>query len=83
MFELLHDWSLKRSGAVQILLKLKDMGVLLESGREAKIYSDAIYDFLLTDPNAIENFVAGEPIHYRNHKRNPKGKLIYVEAYFE
>lgn len=78
-------WSHYMDGARDLLLKLKDGGVLLETqfGKENKVYSDAIYTMLFSDKRNMQNFLYGETICFRNHERNKKGKLIKCEAYYK
>ena len=62
-------------GAIQLLLKLRDRGIRLEKGADAKIYSDAIYE-CLSDKRNMDMFLNGGHIEYHAHETNPKGKLI-------
>lgn len=80
----LHEWSQQALGARLLLNKLRDCGVCLDKGKDAKVYSDAIYDLLLSGPDAIWQFYGEQkPIHFRNFQKNARGKLISCEAYFE
>lgn len=79
----LHEWSQQALGARLLLNKLRDCGVCLEKGKDAKVYSDAIYELLLSGPDAIWQFYGEQKsIGFRNFQKNAKGKLISCDAYF-
>ena len=60
------------------------------SARDGHIYIAAIYKMLLADRMNIYRYakgfsssgISGFECRFRNHKRDAKGKLISVEAYF-
>ena len=83
-FQYLHPWSERLHGAIQLLQMLKDENVnLLPSmGKDSKIYSDALYS-ALSDINGMQDFLEGKEIHFKDHQRNKKGKLISCVAYFQ
>jgi len=50
---------------------------------ENKVYRDADIKLITRDKRSMQLFMDGlYDIMYRDHKRNAKGKLVYVEAYF-
>lgn len=77
--ENLHDWSNRIFGAKQFLCIMQDWKILLETGKDAKIYSDAVYE-CLKDSYNMGKFLEGGQISYYDHERNTKGKLIKVKA---
>ena len=71
-------------GAIQLLQMLKDENVnLLPSmGKDSKIYSNALYK-TLSDLKGMQDFLEGKELHFRDHQRDKKGKLISCVAYFQ
>ena len=47
-----------------------------------KIYSNALYT-ALSDLKGMQDFLEGKEIHFKDHQRNKKGKLISCVAYFQ
>lgn len=92
-FRNLFQQSWLTSGARQILLKLREYG-LLEEARlkngiphakgDGLIYNKAIIDLLLSDMANCERFLMDDfdEIRYSDHERDKKGKLIRCKAYF-
>ncbi len=82
-FQYLHPWSERLHGAIQLLQRLKDENVnLLPSmGKDSKIYSNALYS-AISDIRGMQDFLEGKEIHFKDHQRNKKGKLISCVAYF-
>jgi hypothetical protein len=79
-------------GMKQLLLKLRDAGLLEESRPKNGIphakgdellYNKAIIDLLFADTRNIEMFLTDEhSIRFTDHERNKKGKLVKCRAYF-
>ena len=82
-FQYLYPWSERLHGAIQLLQMLKDENVnLLPSmGKDSKIYSNALYS-AISDIRGMQDFLEGKEIHFKDHQRNKKGKLISCVAYF-
>lgn len=80
--ENLNLWSHRMQGAIQLLCKMQDIGIPLESGKEGKVYSQAIYE-CLKDQRNMDRYLTGGHIEYYDHERNAKGKLIKVKAKIE
>ena len=82
-FQYLHPWSERLHGAIQLLRKLQDEKVILlpNIGEESRRYSDALYK-ALSDPKGMQDFLEGKEIHFKDHQRDKKGKLISCVAYF-
>lgn len=81
--ERLDQWSERINGAMALLNIFEEAGIAIERGmgKDTKVYSDAIYE-MLKDKRNMSMFLDGErEIHYKNHKRDKKGRLVYVEAY--
>lgn len=52
-------------------------------GKEEKVYVKAELDMIMGSMDNVRHFLCNDcRIAYRNHKRDNKGRLIYVEAYF-
>ena len=88
-FENLHEWSWKMQGAREMLLAIIDSvnenkgRFLLDStGKDSKVYHDAIVRLILDNLDNTQKFLMKNPIGYRSHVRDKKGKLISCEAYF-
>lgn len=47
-----------------------------------KVYIKAELDTITSSKRNMQLWLDGTPIHYRNHKRDKKGKLESVECYF-
>ena len=71
-------------GAIQLLQKLKDekVNLLPNIGKESQIYSNALYK-TLSDLKGMQDFLEGKEIHFKDHQRDKKGKLISCVAYFQ
>ena len=89
VFENLHEWSWKMQGAREMLLAIIDSvnaskgRFLLDSaGKDSKVYHDAIVRLILDNLDNTQKFLMKNPIGYRNHVRDKKGKLMSCEAYF-
>ena len=88
-FENLHEWSNKMQGAREMLLAIidsvngsKGRFLLDSSGKDSKVYHDAIVRLILDNLYNTQKFLMKKPIGYRNHVRDKKGKLVSCEAYF-
>ena len=89
VFENLYEWSWKMQGAREMLLaiidsvnKSKGRFLLDSDGKDSKVYHDAIVRLILDNLDNTQKFLMKNPIGYRNHVRDKKGKLIGCEAYF-
>lgn len=83
-------------GMVQILLKLRDCGLLEEArpkgGKRSDviphakgnglIYNKAIIDLLLDNTLNLERFIDGYEIRFTDFETDKKGKLVKCRAYF-
>ena len=88
-FENLHEWRNRMQGAREMLLAIIDSvneskgRFLLDSaGKDSKVYHDAIVRLILDNLDNTQKFLMKNPIGYRNHVRDKKGKLVSCEAYF-
>ena len=88
-FENLNEWGNRMQGAREMLLAIIDSvneckgRFLLDSaGKDSKVYHDAIVRLILDNLDNTQKFLMKNPIGYRNHVRDKKGKLISCEAYF-
>lgn len=88
----LHLWSIYLNGARDMLLRLRDCGLLEESrpkngiprakGDELVI-NKALVDLLLSAKTNCELFLMDEyQIRFTDHERDKKGKLVKCRAYF-
>lgn len=77
---ILH-WSAYLQGARKAFLMMHET-YKAKKGEDA-IYTDAVFKLIISDLRYTGMFLTqSNPICYRNHKRDKKGKLISVEAYF-
>ena len=71
-------------GAIDAAQKI--YSALFAGGRNPKgedwVYLDAERRLYSKDKRSMQLFLDGTPIHYRNGKKNKKGKLESIEAYF-
>jgi len=78
--------SYQLSGARQMLLRLRESYIIKwkrKCDRDDAIYEKAELDMILSSMDNVRHYLCGDyRIHYRNHRRDKKGKLIYVEAYY-
>lgn len=78
--------SYQLQGARQMLLRLLDAYKILfkeKQGKDDAIYTKAEMDLILSSKDATRHFLCGDlHIYYRGHKRDKKGRLVKVEAYF-
>ena len=88
-FENLHEWSNRMQGAREMLLAIiasvnesKGRFLLDSAGKDSKVYHDAIVRLILDNIDNTQKFLMKNPIGYRNHVRDKKGKLVSCEAYF-
>ena len=74
------------SGARNMLLRLRDSYKITSkegSCKEKDVYIKADLDLISSSLDNTRRYLYYEDvIHYRNHKRDSRGKLISVEAYF-
>ena len=82
----LYEESFELIGARKMLLRLRDsysIKWLRRCDKDDAVYEKAELDLILSSQDNTRHFLCGDyRIHYRNHKRDKKGKLIKVEAYF-
>ena len=75
-------WSLYIRGARDMLLRLKDAGVMLVNDTtvkkaEREIYNQAMFDYFLSDKHNIDKYLSGEGEgRFYAFKRDDKGRLI-------
>lgn len=80
--QLLHDTACELRGARKALLRMQEADV--KKG-DVKIYNDALMRLLMSNNEALSDWLAGVPnvIHYCDHKRDKRGKLIEVTAIYD
>lgn len=85
----LHMESLMLEGARKMLYQLREhykIGAKLKSkSKEDDVYAQAEIDMILSSMDNVKNFLtygAGNNICYYDHKRDKKGKLVFVKARF-
>ena len=73
-------------GARQMLQRLRDSYQFMpktKAGKDDAVYLKDELDMIASSQDNTRHFLCGDyRIHYRNHQRDKKGKLIKVEAYF-
>lgn len=83
MVERLDIWSERMNGALALLSVFETWRVPLSwgCGKDNNVYSSAIYRLLKDKRNMSMFLEGGREIHFKDHKRNAKGKLVSVEAF--
>ena len=76
----LHDCALLRQGARQVLMKLHDDGLLCLENDKNKAYTEAVYVLLMSDENALFDWLAGLHLEYYGHEHDKKGKVVKCNA---
>lgn len=75
----IQHWSAYMQGARRAFLYVMEHG----DDYDNKVYRDAVFRLITSDLRYMGMFLTeSNDICYRNHKRDKKGKLISVEAYF-
>ena len=73
-------------GARQMLQRILDFYDIKQKAKQAKdddVYLKAELSMILSSVDNIRHFLCGDyRIHYRNHQRDKKDRLIKVEAYY-
>ena len=73
-------------GARQMLQRILDSYIIkpkAKQGKDDDVYLKAELSMILSSTNNTLHFLCGDyRIHYRNHQRDKKGRLIKVEAYY-
>ena len=73
-------------GARQMLQRILDTYNIKTKAKQDKdddVYLKAELNMIVSSQDNIRHFLCGDyRIHYRNHQRDKKGKLVKVEAYF-
>lgn len=73
------QWSAYMQGARKAFLYMMEH----ESDYDNKIYRDAVFKLITSELRYMGMFLTqSNEICFRNHKRDKKGKLVSVEAYF-
>lgn len=87
--ENLYEWSLKMQGAREMLEAIvasvnesKGRFCLDSTGKDSKVYHEAIVRLILSNLDNTQKFMMKKPIGYRNFERDKKDRLIKCEAYF-
>lgn len=87
--ENLIEWSYKMQGAREMLQKIRDeqmngakIDLDPQKGGYGKIYTNAIFDLILSSLDNVDKYLQGRNIGYRNWKHDNNGKFISCEAYF-
>lgn len=87
----LQIWAWYIRGAREMLLRLREHllceephpGVQFKPKAEDKIYNKAILDLIVSSKDNVDRFLLGEyEIHFTDHERDKKGKLVKCRAYF-
>lgn len=82
----LYEESLELQGARKMLLRLRDSYRIVDVekiGNDNAVYTKAELDMIVSSKDNTRHFLCGDMrIHFRNHQRDKKGKLIKVEAYY-
>ena len=82
----LYEESFELIGARKMLLRLRDSYRFMpktKTDKDDAVYLQAELDLIVSSQDNTRHFLCGDyRIHYRNHQRDKKGKLIKVEAYF-
>ena len=82
----LYEESFELIGARKMLLRLRDsyrFAPKTKTDKDDAVYLQAELDMIVSSQDNTRHFLCGDyRIHYRNHQRDKKGKLIKVEAYF-
>lgn len=75
----IQHWSAYLQGARKALLYILEHGGDFDN----KVYLNAVLKLAISDLRYTDMFITqSNPICFRNHQRDKKGKLISVEAYF-
>lgn len=69
-------------GALMAAKALLESLFLRKPKGEDWIYLKSVFDLVTKNKRNISLFLDGYEIRYRNHRRNKKGKLESVDAYF-
>lgn len=70
-------------GALQSATKIIEEYIGRPCNGDGKVYRDAELRLITSDKRSMQLYMEGvKRIHYRNHERDKKGKLIKCEAYF-
>lgn len=84
--ENLYEWSWKMQGAREMLEFLLSSRSCckcqLETGKDAKVYHEAIARLVLKSLDNTARFLAGHGIGYFNWQHDKKGRLVRCDAYF-
>lgn len=89
----LVPWGIYMDGAMAMLLKLRDHGLIEEARAKTGIphakgddliYNKAIIDLLFGSKDSIDRFLSEDysEIRFADHQRDKKGKLTKCRAYF-
>lgn len=82
----LYEESFELMGARKMLLRLRDtyrFAMKTKGGKDDAVYLQAELDLIGSTQDNVRHFLCGDlRIHYRNHQRDKRGKLIKAEAYF-
>lgn len=83
MVERLHEWSERIEGARQLLLRLEGVNLCPGmKGKEGKVYSSAVRECLL-DKDSMSRFLEGGYVHFYDHVKDDRGRLVSVKARIE
>lgn len=89
--ENIFHFGARTEGAMMMLLKLRDYNLTAEprpkkasGGKAPGVYNKAVIDLLLQSKDNAARFMDGDfdEIRYTDHRRDNRGKLISVRAYF-
>lgn len=79
--EKMHHYSAYLQGARTAFMMMHER-YKAKKGEDA-VYTDAVFRLITSDLRYTGMFMfGGYDIYYRNHKRDKRGKLVSVEAYF-
>ena len=75
----IQHYSAYMQGARMAILKMSEH----VDDYDSKVYRDAAFKLITSDLRHVSMWMTeSNPICFRNHKRDKKGKLVSVEAYF-
>lgn len=79
-----HIEGIRVRGAIDMLLRLRELRLLGDTLHKCDdlVYNRAEIDLALSSIDNCRRFLEGFTIHYKDHIRDKKGKLIKCTAYY-
>lgn len=80
----LRDESIYLQGARDLLLRLENMGCVIQfhPNKSDMPYNKAVFNELLYNRESLVKFLQGDGWEYYDHQRDKKGKLVSVKVNF-